>query len=356
MTLGITLTLFLAAGTAQGNEQNRKDHRHRMCKQRQTARQHGHSRREAKARAWRQIQAARATVGARDWQGAFEDLAHEVLIVAAELAQTGHHTAAMDLLHRVINSVPSDSDATALLERVYDRGPRLRPEGEETGAFGQECEESTCYQFDFGPGYSAWVNSLQQACAPAACNTGAYQPVPCCVPCCPAGSVCPVVTVFVKDADCACGAGCQRCMKSKPVAGATAVRAFSRLALSVTGCAPGYMFGVSPADVACSDAEACSDFSDAVYAPRSRTVVFSSQVTHTDCDEIQDVTVIRFTADGCETQRHYQVQRCLSSDAQSSSRVERTSGVLGRFVHYISTDTTNNCAQQLEDFVPCDDN
>src|SRR5262245_23468171 len=169
MTVG-ALSLFLAASSAWGNEQNRKDERAQLCKARHAARHQGHSRREAKARSWRQIAEARATVAASDWENSFENLSREVLIVAAELAQTGNHQAAMNLLQRVINAVPEYSDAAVALERIYARAPHTRWDGEESDAFEQECAESTCYQFDFGPSFAAWINCLQQASAPAACN------------------------------------------------------------------------------------------------------------------------------------------------------------------------------------------
>ncbi len=141
--------------------------------------------------------------------------------------------------------------------------------------------------------------------------------------------------------------GFERCRKfKKPGSNVTAVRAFARLAMTLAGCAP--------CNCCDGDAVACSDNSFATTQD-SHTVVFSTHVTHTATEEIQDVTVIRYCDDGCVTQRTYQVQRTLSADGQSSSRVERTSGVMGRVVRYMNTDTANNCASELEDFVPCDD-
>src|SRR5205807_1706914 len=100
MTLG-TLTLLLAAGTAMGDEQNclknqgREEGRKQLARWRKACRQEGMSPREAKARAWRQIALARAAAASANCQASLSEMASEVLVIAAELSQSGSHKAAM---------------------------------------------------------------------------------------------------------------------------------------------------------------------------------------------------------------------------------------------------------------------
>lgn len=358
MTIG-TLTLFLTAGSAWATDdvttdQSRKEDRKAKCTNHKGARQPGHSKREAKARAWRQIVLARATTAAADWQGAFEELAGEVLIVAAELSQSGSHKAAMNLLQRVLDAIPSEAEVAETLERIHARAPRDR-NTEEGDVVEQECCAEMCYAVELRPAVAGWVVAMQEACmstkaSPVCCTR------PAAVPCCPV-QVCapacdfsfpPVTNLDCKcpspnccGEKCQCGPACQ--------SGGSAARHLNRIVFGLAPCCP----------IMLSIEQGCCPFgglwtADAC-APRMRVIVLASTVDQTDAGEVQEVTVLRFGHDGNASQRQYQVQRSLNQDSQSVARVERIGGMQGRFVHHVGNDAFGNYTQDSFDIVPCDE-
>jgi hypothetical protein len=306
------------------------EERKQLCLARHTARQDGQMRRHAKARAWRQIHQARAAAE-RGWHNAYEELASDVLVVAADLSRCGNHQAAMQLLQRVINTIPSDTDASQMLERIYARAPQCRSlEDADNDAYTQECDENGCWTFDFGPSLSRWISHLHEASA-ACCAT--------CDQC-------------AAEATCACGDKCQ-CGKSK--------------------CACGENCQCCKTKCACGDKCQCKkrkkkktggnveirrgwmDMGGSFFLANVSGSAVASQVAQTDNSEVQDITVIWYDANGDSTVRQYEVTRTLSADGRSVTRTERFSGRPGRFVHYTCCDRDGLFLQDMHDFVPCEE-